>query len=399
MAHHFVVHAPDAEHITIHVRQPDTGSVAEAELTRAEDGATWMADVDAVDGDVYWFFVDGVGPLLDPDAMDVMWTTDGPLSVVRTTWPKEPTLGRRHPDPVVYEVHVRGFGTTFDGCAQRLPYLAELGVDVIELMPVHPFDNSHNYWGYMPVVWGAVHRPYADGDYGAPELAEFVAAAHEHGMEVWLDVVFNHTGEGAVTKPTLSLRGFDDAHAYLHLRDGTYNDDSGTGNVANAADANIRRLILTALDRFADLGIDGFRFDLASLLTRDGGELVDQITEWGSRRGVRLISEPWDLAEYQLGKWAPPWLQWNDRFRDDVRGFVRGEPGKVTAVMQRVQGSPDVFAESPGGSVNFITAHDGLTMHDLTLVTSDHHHSWDIGEPLRMQQLKNYFTMLLLSRG
>src|SRR4029079_2305454 len=117
------------------------------------------------------------------------------------------------------------------------------------------------------------------------------------------------------------------------------------------------------------------------------------------RRGVRLIAEPWDLAQYQLGKWAPPWLQWNDRFRDEVRGFVRGEPGKVAAVIQRLQGSPDLFTESPGGSVNFITAHDGLTMHDLAAVTSDHHHSWDIGDSLRMQQMKNYFTMLLLSRG
>jgi glycogen operon protein len=226
-----------------------------------------------------------------------------------------------------------------------------------------------------------------------------VAAAHAHGIEVWLDVVFNHTGEGEEIKPTLCLRGFDDARAYLHLPDGTYNDDSGTGNVSNPGDPNIRHLILTALERFADLGIDGFRFDLASLLTRDGGVLVEQITEWAAGRDVRLIAEPWDLGEYQLGKWAPPWLQWNDRFRDDVRGFVRGEPGKVGIAMQRVQGSPDLLSKVGGGTVNFISAHDGLTMHDLTLVTSDKHHSWNIGEALRMQQLKNYFTMLLLSSG
>jgi len=220
-----------------------------------------------------------------------------------------------------------------------------------------------------------------------------------HGIEVWLDVVFNHTGEGEEIKPTLCLRGFDDARAYLHLPDGTYNDDSGTGNVSNPGDPNIRHLILTALERFADLGIDGFRFDLASLLTRDGGVLVEQITEWAAGRDVRLIAEPWDLGEYQLGKWAAPWLQWNDRFRDDVRGFVRGEPGRVGVVMQRVQGSPDLLSKVGGGTVNFISAHDGLTMHDLTLVTSDKHHSWNIGEALRMQQLKNYFTMLLLSSG
>jgi isoamylase len=197
----------------------------------------------------------------------------------------------------------------------------------------------------------------------------------------------------------LCLRGFDDARAYLHLPDGEYNNDSGTGNTSNPGDPNIRQLIMTALERFAALGIDGFRFDLASLLTRDGGVLVEQITEWGVGRDVRLIAEPWDLAEYQLGKWAAPWLQWNDRFRDDMRGFVRGEPGKVQLVTQRVQGSPDLLAKAGGGTVNFISAHDGLTMHDLTLVTSDRHHSWNVGPALRMQQMKNYFTVLLLSSG
>jgi glycogen operon protein len=153
------------------------------------------------------------------------------------------------------------------------------------------------------------------------------------------------------------------------------------------------------LGRFADLGVDGFRFDLASLLTRDGGELVRRITEWAEGRGVRLIAEPWDLAEYQVGKWQPPWLEWNDRFRDDVRGFLRGEPGLVPTMLRRVQGSPDLFPLAPERSVNFLTAHDGLTMHDLTVVTSDRHRSWDGGDALRMQQLKNYFTLLLLSAG
>ena len=153
-------------------------------------------------------------------------------------------MGRRPPGapldladgvgPVIYEVHVRGFNRTFAGMVERLDHIAELGVDVIELMPVHPFDPSDNYWGYMPLVWGAVHRPFAVAASGAAEeLAELVAAAHEHGMEVWLDVVFNHTGEGDASLPTLSLRGLDDANAYRHRADGTYNDDSGCGNVSN----------------------------------------------------------------------------------------------------------------------------------------------------------------------
>ena len=302
---------------------------------------------------MYWYVVDGVGPLLDPDAMDVVMTADGPRSVVRSGWPKQPSLGSHHDDPIVYELHVRGFGRTFAGCVEHLPYLADLGVNVLELMPVHPFDTSDNYWGYMPLVWGAVHRPYAAGDDAPGELAALVAAAHAHNIEVWLDVVFNHTAEADPTKPTLSLRGFDDANAYLHRADGSYNDDSGTGNVSNPGDPNIQQLILTALDRFADLGIDGFRFDLASLLTRDGGGLVDRITEWGARRDVRLIAEPWDLAVYQVGQWKDPWLQWNDRFRDDVRGFVRGEPGLVPAVIERLQGSPDLFPAGSASSVNF----------------------------------------------
>jgi glycogen operon protein len=399
VVHRFSVHAPIANRISLFVHSCRTLAVSETVMTRQQAGPRWDCETVAEDGDMYWYVVDGVGPLLDPDAMDVVMTADGPRSVVRSGWPTEPSLGSHHDDPIVYELHVRGFGRTFAGCIEHLPYLADLGVNVVELMPVHPFDTSDNYWGYMPLVWGAVHRPYAAGEDAPGELAALVAAAHAHNFEVWLDVVFNHTAEADPTKPTLSLRGLDDANAYLHRADGSYNDDSGTGNVSNPGDPNIQQLVLTALDRFADLGIDGFRFDLASLLTRDGGGLVDQITQWGARRNVRLVAEPWDLAVYQVGQWKDPWLQWNDRFRDDVRGFVRGEPGLVSAVIERVQGSPHLFPTGPASSVNFLTAHDGLTMHDLTLTTSDHHHSWDTGESLRLQQLQNYFTMLLLSAG
>jgi isoamylase len=400
VVHRFAVHAPNAGHISVFVERCDTKTVVETVMQRQPgESSEWVVEADAVDGDIYWFVADGIGPLLDPDAMDVMMTAEGPRSVVRTSWPKQPSIGTQHDDPVVYELHVRGFEKTFAGCAARLPYLADLGVNVIELMPVHPFDSTDNYWGYMPLVWGAVHRPYAETDDAPAELAALVGAAHSHEIEVWLDVVFNHTAEGDRTKPTLSLRGLDDANAYLHRPGGEYNDDSGTGNVSNPADPNVQQLILTALDRFADLGIDGFRFDLASLLTRDGGGLVNRITQWGTARGVRMIAEPWDLAVYQVGEWREPWMQWNDRFRDEVRGFVRGEGGRVSAVIDRVQGSPDLFSAATDGTVNFLTAHDGLTMHDLTVVTSDHHHSWDCGEALRMQQLKNYFTMLLLSAG
>ncbi|MEI7547549.1 MAG: alpha-amylase family glycosyl hydrolase [Actinomycetota bacterium] len=367
---------------------------------RADDGI-WSAEFDASHGEQYWICVDDGPPLLDPSCRDLVWSADGPRSVAREEWPVFP-LGRALTSPpVVYEMHVRGFGRTYRGCIEHLDRVAASGANVIELMPVHPFDDRANYWGYMPLVWGAVHRPYAvDPDRAAEELADLVGAAHARGLHVWLDVVFNHTGEGDTSLPTYSLRGLDDEHAYRHHELGRYTNDSGCGNDIDPANPYVRHLVLEALDRFVRLGIDGFRFDLASLLTRDGGDLVRSIGEWGRARGVTLIAEPWDMGSYQVGSpvWPNGWLQWNDRFRDDVRGFLRGEPGLVPAIRQRVQGSPDLFGHQ-GASLNFVTAHDGLTMHDLTVVTSDRHRSWDCGPELRLQQLRNYFTVLLLSVG
>jgi glycogen operon protein len=398
----FVVHAPSATTVTVSVRSCRRPSEVSSVAAQSE-GGEWVAEVAAEIGDQYWIQVDGGPPLLDPSCLDLEVTADGPRSIVREPWPRRPQGGSLADPPVVYELHVRGFGRTFQGCIGHLDHVAGLGVNVIELMPVHPFDARHNYWGYMPLVWGAVHRDYAVvADRAAEELAELVVVAHARGLHVWLDVVFNHTGEGDRSMPTCSLRGLDDEHAYRHHPDGRYIDDSGCGNDIDPANHYIRSLILEALDRFADLGLDGFRFDLASLLTRDGGELVGQITEWAAGRGVALIAEPWDLGSYQVGSpvWPDGWLQWNDRFRDDVRGFLRGEPGLVGAIRRRVQGSPDLFGpDGAASSVNFLAAHDGLTLHDLTVVTGDRHRSWDTGPEMRLQQLKNYFTMLLLSAG
>jgi isoamylase len=395
------VHAPTAGIVTLVVESRTDGTTVAFPMS--SDGGDWIGTMRASHGDRYWLVADGSTPLVDPSAGDVEMTERGPVSVLRATpWPIEPTLGHHHRQPVVYEMHVRGFARTFAGCVDRLPYLADLGVNVVEVMPFHPFDSRTNYWGYMPIVWGAVHRPYATGRDAPAEFASFVRAAHTHDIEVWVDVVFNHTGEGDASMPTWSLRGLDDKGAYRHRPDGSYTDDSGCGNDADPANENIRRLVLEALDRYADLGVDGFRFDLASLLTRDGGDLVRRIGDWAERRGVVLIAEAWDLAAYQVGNAFPDhrWLQWNDRFRDDMRGFLRSEPGLVPAVIQRVTGSPDLFgAGGASRSINFLDAHDGLTMHDLTAVTSDRHRSWDCGPELRPQQLANAFCLLLLSAG
>jgi isoamylase len=399
------VHAPDASAVSVTVTGSGAATGDGSTVALSRHGHGFRGTFEAEVGDRYWLTVDGIAPLLDPHCLDLVWTSDGPCSVVRDPWPRRAQGARRaYPDgvgPVVYEAHVRGFARTFAGMADRLDHLVDLGVDVVELMPVHPFDPSDNYWGYMPLVWGAVHRPFAaDEDDAAGELADLIAAAHERGLHVWLDVVFNHTGEGDATLPTRSLRGIDDAHAYRHRADGSYVDDSGCGNDIDPADEEVRRLVEEALDRLAALGFDGFRFDLASLLTRDGGGLVEQITGWALGRGIELIAEPWDLGSYQLGAAfpEPTWWQWNDRFRDQVRGFLRAEPGQVPNMIQRIGGSPDLF-DGELRSVNFVTAHDGLTMYDLTIVTDDHFHSWACGESLQMQQLKNYFTILLLSAG
>ena len=404
------VHAPAAREVAVVVEPSGRRRTGVPDRTRP---GGWLVEVDAADGDLYGISVDGGDLLVDPHALDVVVTPAGPRGVFRSPWVRRPrrlagdaTRPAAPPvdEPLVYELHVKGFGGSYLGCIERLDHVASLGVDVIELMPVHPFDDGANYWGYMPIVWGAVHRGYArQPDRAAEELAELVAAAHDRGLDVWIDVVFNHTGEGGAEFPALSLRGLDPA---LHRRhpDGTLVSDSGCGNDVDPAHPYVRELVLEGLSRYADLGVDGFRFDLASLLTRDGGGLVELITAWAEQRGVQLVAEAWDLGAYQVGHgWPwPSWRQWNDRYRDDIRGLLRGEPGLVHAARRRIDGSPDLFGDHEGGArrtLNFLTAHDGLTLHDLTLTTGDRHHSWDTGHELRLQQLKNYFAVLLLSRG
>ena len=307
----------------------------------------------------------------------------------------------------------------------ELDRLADLGVTVIELLPVHQNDPQEgSYWGYMPLAFGAVHRQYAAAADAAAELAELIAAAHRRDMEVWLDVVFNHTTEINAAGPTYSQRGLADGDYYRLDANGAYLETTGCGNDLDASSPVVQDLIVSSLDRFADLGADGFRFDLASVLSHHE-PLIGRLDAWAEQRGVTLVAEPWDAAgRYQLGGGWPStkWLQWNDRYRDDVRGFLRGE-GLVAALIQRIQGSPDLF-ERPTQTVNFLTCHDGFTMYDL--VAYDHKHneanghanndgtgdnrSWncgwegDDGAPpevveLRRRQLRNAWCLLAMSHG
>ncbi len=359
---------------------------------------------------------------------------------------------RHTADTIVYEVHVKGFTAransgvsdqargTFAGIIEKIPHLLRLGVTVVELLPVQQFDPQEgNYWGYMTLNFFTPHAAYAAGE-PVEEFRRMVRALHAAGIEVWLDVVYNHTAEGGVDGPTFNLRGIDNRSFYLLTSDGQYRDDSGCGNTIRAADPALRALVLQSLRYWAvELGVDGFRFDLASILTRDGAggvsasaPLISEISSLAAQLDVKVVAEAWDLSAYLLGRGFPGimWRQWNGKFRDDVRGFVRGEPGRVGELMTRVYGSSDVFPDGPGDvyrpyqSINYITAHDGFCAYDLVSYNEKRNwangqenrdgtwdnRSWncgwegDEGVPaqvmaLRFQQLRNFAAILMLANG
>ena len=374
----------------------------------------------------------------------------------RASWEQQPELapGPRHThDTVIYEAHVRGFTArensgvaadrrgTFSALVEKIPYLVELGITVLELLPVQQFDPQEgNYWGYMTMNFFAPHHAYAAHE-PFSEFREMVAAMHAAGIEVWLDVVYNHTCEGDRSGPTYHLRGIDNESYYLVAEDGSYIDDSGCGNTTQGADLATRALVLRSLRHWAAQGVDGFRFDLASILARDAvghidpstpPPLISEIGALAAQLDVKVVAEAWDMGAYLLGRSFPGimWRQWNGRFRDDVRGFVKGDDGLVPALMTRVYGSADLFPDGPGDvyrpyqSINFITAHDGFCLNDLVSYNDRHneangHHgtdgssdnrSWNSGwegddgvpdevRALRVQQMKNFFALMMLSNG
>ena len=363
-------------------------------------------------------------------------------------------------DTIVYELHVRGFTVetssgvrhpgTFAGLIEKIPYLQNLGITAVELLPIDEFDERdcpfhnpltgerlRNFWGYDTIAFAAPKAAYSSNpERSAPwdEFRRMVRAFHAAGIEVILDVVFSHTAEGGEGGPTYSFRGIDNCLYYLLDDQGRYSNFTGCGNTFNSNHPAVRNYLLGCLHNWvADARVDGFRFDLASVLGRDErGQLmvespvVERISEDSLLFGTKLIAEPWDLASFQLGRFPGKsrWSAWNSRYRDDVRRFWRGENGMTSALATRICGSDDLFSGiGPLHSLNFVTCHDGFTLSDL--VSYNHKHnaangegnrdgvdenfSWNCGVEgptenpeilaLRRRQARNLIATLMISQG
>jgi glycogen operon protein len=376
----------------------------------------------------------------------------------RYDWEGDKPLRRPSSRTIIYETHVRGFTRhfssglaektrgTYAGLVEKIPYLHELGITAVELLPVFQFDAQDcppgqvNYWGYAPVSFFAPHQAYSStqSPLGAvDEFRDMVKALHRAGIEIILDVVFNHTAEGDERGPTLCFRGVDNCTYYILDTDRSrYANFSGTGNTLNANHPVVRRMIVDSLRYWVEeMHVDGFRFDLASILARDscGHVMSSPPVLWDiesdpSLAGTKMIAEAWDAAGlYQVGSFiGDSWNEWNGRFRDDVRDFFRGADYSVTRLADRLLGSPDIYRHEEREaeqSVNFVTCHDGFTLNDLVSYNykhneengegnhdgADDNRSWNCGvegasddsavETLRSRQIKNFLTVTVLSLG
>jgi isoamylase len=381
--------------------------------------------------------------LVDPSTYD--WEGDAPLKRATT-------------QTIVYEMHVRGFtrhpssglpddiAGTYRGLIQKIPYLQQLGITAVELLPIFQFDAQDappgrvNYWGYAPISFFAPHRAYSSRQDPLGPIDEFrdmVKALHRAGIEVILDVVFNHTSEGDHNGPALCFRGIDNAAYYvLEPNPAYYSNYSGTGNTLNTNHPAVRRMIEDSLRYWVkEMHVDGFRFDLASILARDssGHLMANPPVLWDiesdpALAGIKMIAEAWDAAGlYQVGSFVgDSWREWNGRFRDDVRAFFRGDNGTVGHLADRILGSHEIYGHKQREaeqSINFVTCHDGFTLNDLVSYNSKHNEangegnrdgsddnrSWNHGvegptddpaiESLRNRQVKNFLTATLLSLG
>ena len=377
---------------------------------------------------------------------DYLWNGDKPLEIP-------------YRDLIIYELHVRSFTMnqnsnvkkrgTFAGLTEKIPYLKELGINCVELMPIFEFDefdNSreyngqklYNYWGYSTVGFFAPKAGYAaSSPFGmeADELKNLVKQFHKNGIEVILDVVFNHTAEGNENGPYISFRGIDNRTYYLLTPEGYYYNFSGCGNTMNCKNPVVRNVVLDCLRYWvSSFHVDGFRFDLASILSRDKSgapmidpPLLDSIANDAVLGKSMLIAEAWDAGGlYQIGsfRYWGRWAEWNGKYRDSLRYFIKGGAEHAPELFCRIQGSNDIYGNNNSeSSINFVTCHDGFTLYDLVSYNDKHNeangennmdgcndnNSWNCGvegettDPqildLRMRQMKNMLTILLTSRG
>ena len=373
-------------------------------------------------------------------------------------WEDDQPLHRPFTKTVIYELHVRGFTRhpssgvkeqkrgTYAGLIEKIPYLKQLGITALELLPVFQFDPQDsppglvNYWGYSPVSFFAPHHEYSSRKDPLSILDEFrdmVKALHRAGIEVILDVVYNHTAEGDNRGPIFCFKGLqNDTYYILDINGCAYANYTGTGNTLNANQPIVRRLIVDSLRYWVtEMHVDGFRFDLASILSRDetGHPLKTPPVLWDIESdpvlaGAKLIAEAWDAAGlYQVGSFiGDSWKEWNGKFRDDVRSFLKGDNGTVSRLATRILGSPDLYGQEerePEQSINFVTCHDGFTLNDLVSYNQKHNEangeenrdgstdnlSWNCGvegptddpdvERLRNRQVKNFLAITLLAVG
>ncbi len=479
----FALPSASARQVSLLLLDPASGRwVAELLLEgeKHRTGHVWHIEVEGLAWPLrYAWLVDGQ-ELADPWSCALKRHQDGGRVAFHALFPlPDPQWRNERParrplqDLVIYELHVKGYTAhassgvdhpgTYAGLVERLPYLSELGITAVELMPVHAFDphasvfinprtgkGLNNYWGYDPVGLLAPAAHYAVGGDPLQAVAEFramVDACHGAGLEVILDVVLNHTGEGSRRGPVLNFRGMDDAVWYMQDAQGSYLDFTGCGNTFNCNHPVVRDYILTCLRSWVtDFGVDGFRFDLAAVMGRDpdghvlvSAPVLEQITLDPVLAGTRLIAEAWDAAGlYQVGSFdeglrgartARPgggWAQWNGRYRDDLRRLLRGDPGLSGAAASRICGSSDLFqwnGRGPAHSLNFITCHDGFTLADLVSFNGKHNEengeenrdglndnlSWNCGAEgsttdtavleLRARQQRNALALLFLSQG
>ncbi len=459
-----------AEVIHFHPRTDRWGDVWSIFVPGLKEGQLYLLQADGPHDPARGMRFDGNARLVDPWARAIAGSfqpgNDGivrpPRCVVSDDffdWGGDRHLNRELSDTVIYEMHVRGFTRhpgsgvkhpgTYLGVIEKIPYLQSLGVTAVELMPVHDFpvnntDGSpggrQNYWGYDPLAFFAPHHGYASDQTPGAAVREFkqmVKALHEAGIEVVLDVVFNHTCEGNDQGPVLSMKGLENSVYYMLENDKRhYRNYSGCGNTVNGNHPIVREMIFHCLRHWVyNYHIDGFRFDLASILSRDRNgnlvpnpPLVEAISEDPLLADTKIIAEAWDAAgAYQVGSFGSErWAEWNGRYRDEVRRYWRGDGGTRGAFATRLAGSADLYQSGgrpPCASINFITSHDGFTLNDL--VSYNHKHNLANQEEnrdgdnnnysdnhgvegptadpaiaaLRRRQLKNMIVSLLVSQG